>query len=229
MSLAAGRDPRAKALAAGRAWGRQLESPAPHGKKMGAKESIDHLVGIARRARVRARAPRIRRGAADWLAALPVPRTRRDPGQCRLPDPPGAHARSPGKLGGTGRCRPTGRVRRTGSVSGPPHAGRSHPVSAGSAVAVAVTFVWLGMVLAISFLEAPLKFRAPNVTQADRARDRSPGLPRAKQRRGCIRHRHPDGHRGQRATSGRHRSVRRRVRRVGSSARSGTASVEPSF
>jgi hypothetical protein len=27
-----------------------------------------------------------------------------------------------------------------------------------------VTFVWLGMVLAISFLEAPLKFRAPNVT-----------------------------------------------------------------
>jgi hypothetical protein len=37
-------------------------------------------------------------------------------------------------------------------------------VSAGPAVAVAVTFVWLGMVLAISFLEAPLKFRAPNVT-----------------------------------------------------------------
>ena len=28
----------------------------------------------------------------------------------------------------------------------------------------AVTFVWLGMVLAISFLEAPLKFRAPGVT-----------------------------------------------------------------
>ncbi|OBG63093.1 MULTISPECIES: hypothetical protein [unclassified Mycobacterium] len=37
-------------------------------------------------------------------------------------------------------------------------------MSAGPAVAVAVTFVWLGMVLAISFLEAPLKFRAPNVT-----------------------------------------------------------------
>ena len=32
------------------------------------------------------------------------------------------------------------------------------------AVAVAVVFVWLGMVLAISFLEAPLKFRAPGVT-----------------------------------------------------------------
>lgn len=31
-------------------------------------------------------------------------------------------------------------------------------------LAVASTFVWLGMVLAISFLEAPLKFRAPDVT-----------------------------------------------------------------
>ncbi|OBH02402.1 MULTISPECIES: hypothetical protein [unclassified Mycobacterium] len=37
-------------------------------------------------------------------------------------------------------------------------------MSTGSAIAVAVTFVWLGMVLAISFLEAPLKFRAPDVT-----------------------------------------------------------------
>ncbi|TVS89631.1 hypothetical protein [Mycobacterium helveticum] len=36
--------------------------------------------------------------------------------------------------------------------------------SGAAAVAVAVTFVWLGMVLAISFLEAPLKFRAPGVT-----------------------------------------------------------------
>ncbi|WP_416482474.1 hypothetical protein [Streptomyces sp. CL12] len=33
-----------------------------------------------------------------------------------------------------------------------------------AAVATAITFVWLGMVLAISFLEAPLKFRAPGVT-----------------------------------------------------------------
>ena len=32
------------------------------------------------------------------------------------------------------------------------------------AVAVAAILVWLGMVLAISFLEAPLKFRAPGVT-----------------------------------------------------------------
>ena len=32
------------------------------------------------------------------------------------------------------------------------------------AVTTAAGFCWLGMVLAISFLEAPLKFRAPGVT-----------------------------------------------------------------
>ncbi len=32
------------------------------------------------------------------------------------------------------------------------------------AVAVAGIFTWLGMVVAISFIEAPLKFRAPGVT-----------------------------------------------------------------
>ena len=37
-------------------------------------------------------------------------------------------------------------------------------MSAASAVAVAAIFVWLGMVVAISFIEAPLKFRAPGVT-----------------------------------------------------------------
>jgi cell division protein FtsW (lipid II flippase) len=37
-------------------------------------------------------------------------------------------------------------------------------MSTPSAVAAAACFVWLGMVLAISFLEAPLKFRAPGVT-----------------------------------------------------------------
>jgi hypothetical protein len=37
-------------------------------------------------------------------------------------------------------------------------------LTAASAVAVAAVFVWIGMVLAISFLEAPLKFRAPGVT-----------------------------------------------------------------
>ena len=37
-------------------------------------------------------------------------------------------------------------------------------MSAASAVAVAAIFLWLGMVVAISFIEAPLKFRAPGVT-----------------------------------------------------------------
>jgi hypothetical protein len=37
-------------------------------------------------------------------------------------------------------------------------------MNAGLAVAVAVAFCWIGMVLAISFIEAPLKFRAPGVT-----------------------------------------------------------------
>ena len=37
-------------------------------------------------------------------------------------------------------------------------------MSPASAVAVAVVFVWLGMVAAISFVETPLKFRAPDVT-----------------------------------------------------------------
>lgn len=37
-------------------------------------------------------------------------------------------------------------------------------MSSAGAVVTAVTFVWLGMVLAISFLEAPLKFRAPGIT-----------------------------------------------------------------
>ena len=33
-------------------------------------------------------------------------------------------------------------------------------------VAVAAVFVWVGMVVAISFVETPLKFRAPGVTPA---------------------------------------------------------------
>lgn len=37
-------------------------------------------------------------------------------------------------------------------------------MSGPQAAVVATTFVWLGMVLAISFLETPLKFRAPDVT-----------------------------------------------------------------
>ncbi|EID15749.1 hypothetical protein [Mycobacterium xenopi] len=37
-------------------------------------------------------------------------------------------------------------------------------MSTAASVAAAVSFIWFGMVAAISFLEAPLKFRAPNVT-----------------------------------------------------------------
>ncbi len=37
-------------------------------------------------------------------------------------------------------------------------------VDAAESISCAAIFVWLGMVLAISFLEAPLKFRAPGVT-----------------------------------------------------------------
>jgi hypothetical protein len=35
--------------------------------------------------------------------------------------------------------------------------------AAPAAVATAAVFIWLGMILAISFLETPLKFRAPGV------------------------------------------------------------------
>ena len=37
-------------------------------------------------------------------------------------------------------------------------------MSTAHSVAAAVLFTWLGMVAAISFIEAPLKFRAPGVT-----------------------------------------------------------------
>ncbi len=37
-------------------------------------------------------------------------------------------------------------------------------MNAARSVAVAAVFVWLGMVVAISFIEAPLKFRAPGIT-----------------------------------------------------------------
>jgi len=37
-------------------------------------------------------------------------------------------------------------------------------VSTSTSLATAAIFVWLGMVLAISFMETPLKFRAPGVT-----------------------------------------------------------------
>lgn len=37
---------------------------------------------------------------------------------------------------------------------------------AAQALQVALPFLWLGLLLGISFLEAPLKFRAPGITQA---------------------------------------------------------------
>lgn len=37
-------------------------------------------------------------------------------------------------------------------------------MDAAAGLTVATVFTWLGMILAISFLEAPLKFRAPGVT-----------------------------------------------------------------
>lgn len=46
MSLASGRDPRGKAQAAGRVWGRQLKTSVAQGKTVGVKESIDHLMGV---------------------------------------------------------------------------------------------------------------------------------------------------------------------------------------
>lgn len=45
-ALAADRNPRAKAIAAGRAWGRSLESEAPPGKGGSAEAAIDRLVGV---------------------------------------------------------------------------------------------------------------------------------------------------------------------------------------
>ncbi|HVT69762.1 MAG TPA: hypothetical protein VHF26_18565 [Trebonia sp.] len=37
-------------------------------------------------------------------------------------------------------------------------------MTAAASTATAAVFAWLGMVVAISFIEAPLKFRAPEVT-----------------------------------------------------------------
>jgi hypothetical protein len=37
-------------------------------------------------------------------------------------------------------------------------------MTVGAAVAIALTFAWVGLVVGISFIEAPLKFRAPGVT-----------------------------------------------------------------
>ena len=61
---------------------------------------------------------------------------------------------------------PAARSRRSERTSSPRPRSleRGAPVSASSSLTTAFVFVWLGMVLAISFLETPLKFRAPGVT-----------------------------------------------------------------
>lgn len=41
---------------------------------------------------------------------------------------------------------------------------KAFPVSAALALQIAVAFVWLGLVLGISFIEAPVKFQAPGIT-----------------------------------------------------------------
>jgi predicted ArsR family transcriptional regulator len=46
IGFAAERHPRVKALAAGRAWGRQLQGPPPTAAGISVEESIDHLVGV---------------------------------------------------------------------------------------------------------------------------------------------------------------------------------------
>lgn len=159
--LAAERDSRAMALSAGRAWGRQLEAP-PAGADT--EETIDHLVAVL-----------------DDLGFAPERRASNGRQQVGLRHCPFLELaetqagvvcpvhlgimRETCKHGGASHRRPARRVRRTRPVPGPLHAaGRSHSVSAGPAIEVAVAFVWLGMVVAISFLEAPLKFRAAGVT-----------------------------------------------------------------
>ena len=95
---------------------------------------------VAPRLRHRAsrRAPRISSGAAHLVGpARTVGRVWRSYALC---DPADGCDRT--------RCRPGGIGPQTGGV------------------VAAVSFTWLGMVLAISFLEAPLKFRAPGVTVA---------------------------------------------------------------
>jgi hypothetical protein len=50
----------------------------------------------------------------------------------------------------------------------------SDPTSAGAAIAVAVTFVWQGMMLAISFLRSAAEVPGAQREAADRARHRAP-------------------------------------------------------
>ena len=58
-------------------------------------------------------------------------------------------------------------------------------------VAAAATLVWLGMVLAISFLQAPLKFRARGSRGAGGPGDRAHRVPGPQHRRGRLGGGHP--------------------------------------
>ena len=59
-------------------------------------------------------------------------------------------------------------------------------------IAMALPFVWLGLLVGISAIETPLKFRAPGITTPARPRDRPARLPRAQPRRARPRRRAGD-------------------------------------
>ena len=127
-ALAAERNPRTKALAAGRAWGLRLESglesppevaAAPRSRSTtwsrcstssASPPSAGHPTGSNRSACGTAR---------SWNSPNPgLPSSARyTSGSCK----------EPGNLGGAGHRRAARRIRRTGSVPGPPHGGWSRP------------------------------------------------------------------------------------------------------
>ena len=161
-ALAEDQDAEARATAAGREWGRKLKPPPPSTTgPPDAEESIAHLVGLLDELGF---APERRGDDQIELRHCPFLELAESQRGRRLSDPLGAHARSAGNLAGTAHGRPAGRLRRAGFVPGALRSAGRNGMSLAPAVAVAVVFIWLGMVLAISFLEAPLKFRAPNVT-----------------------------------------------------------------
>src|SRR6185312_3281092 len=82
----------------------------------------------------------------------------------RLPGAPRSDAVSDEDVERARHRRPTAALRGARPVCCSHRNEQGGVMNAGPAVATALTFVWLGMVLAISFLEAPLKFRAPGVT-----------------------------------------------------------------
>src|SRR5690606_37301219 len=157
-----GRRRRTRRAGAGRGDGARMGSPAgshrpggPRGAAGPAPARSAHPGGLRTRPRIR---------GPDRPAQLPVsgvgPRPRRGGG-------PPASRIDAGGVGSLGRPRRRHRphtVRTAGSLCGTAEFEGSTDMNAGVAVAVAVIFAWLGIVIAISFIEAPLKFRAPGVT-----------------------------------------------------------------